>query len=36
MRKVRLHKLYSDFEKLYMLESENISEYFTRVLAIVK
>ena len=36
MRKVHLHKLHGDFEKLYMLESENISEYFTRVLAIVK
>jgi RNase H-fold protein (predicted Holliday junction resolvase) len=34
MRKVRLQKLHGDFEKLHILESENISEYFTRVLVI--
>jgi hypothetical protein len=34
MRKVRLQKLCGDLEKLHMLKQENISEYFTRVLAI--
>ena len=29
-----LQKLRSDFEKLYILESENISKYLIRVLAI--
>jgi len=31
-RNERLQKLHGDFEKLYMLESKNISNYFTRVL----
>jgi len=34
VRKVRLQKLHGDFEKLHMLESENISEYFAKILAI--
>ena len=34
IRKIRLQKQHGDFEKLHMLKSENISEYFTRVLAI--
>ena len=34
MRKVCLEKLYGDFEKLHIFESENISEYFARVLVI--
>jgi len=34
MRKICLQKQHGDFEKLHMLESENISKYFTRVLAI--
>ena len=34
MRKVHLQKLHGDFEKLHMLKSENISEYFARVLTI--
>jgi hypothetical protein len=34
VRKVNLQKLHGDFEKLYILKSENISEYFSRVLVI--
>jgi hypothetical protein len=34
VRNVHLQKLCGDFEKLNILESENISEYFARVLAI--
>jgi len=34
MRKVCLQRLHGDFRKLYMLKSENISKYFTKVLAI--
>jgi hypothetical protein len=34
MRKVCLEKLCGDFEKLHIFESENISEYFARVLII--
>ena len=34
MRKVRLEKLRGDFEKLHILESKHISEYFARVLVI--
>jgi hypothetical protein len=34
VRKIRLQKLHGDFEKLYILESENISEYFAKLLAI--
>jgi hypothetical protein len=34
VRNVRLQKLHGDFEKLYILESKNISDYFTRVLVI--
>ena len=34
MRKVCLEKLCGDFEKLHIFESENISEYFARVLVI--
>jgi hypothetical protein len=34
VRYVRLQKLCGDFENLHMLKSENISEYFARVLAI--
>jgi ribosomal protein L29 len=33
-RKLRFQKLRGDFEKLHMLKSENISEYFARVLTI--
>ena len=34
MRKIYLQNLRSDFEKLHMLESENISKYFARILTI--
>ena len=34
VRKVHLQNLHCDFAKLNMLESENISEYFARVLVI--
>jgi hypothetical protein len=34
VRKIRLQKLHGDFEKLHILESENIPEYFARVLVI--
>lgn len=34
MRKVRLQKLCGDFKKLHMLESDNVSKYFVRVLTI--
>jgi len=34
VRKVRLQKLHGDFEKLHMLELENISEYFAKILVI--
>ena len=34
VRNVLLQKLRDDFEKLHMLESKNISEYFARILAI--
>ena len=34
IRKVCLQKLWGDFEKLHMLESKNISNYFATVLAI--
>jgi hypothetical protein len=34
VRKVCLQKLHGDFKKLYMLESKNISDYFTSVLVI--
>ena len=34
MRKVCLEKLCGDFENLHIFESENISEYFARVLVI--
>jgi hypothetical protein len=34
VRKVCLQKLYGDFEKLHVLKSENVSEYFASILAI--
>jgi hypothetical protein len=34
VKNVRLQKQRGDFEKLHMLELENILEYFARVLAI--
>jgi hypothetical protein len=34
MRKIRLQKLHVYFERLHMLKSKSISEYFARELAI--
>ena len=34
MRKIHLQKLRGDFKKLHMLELENVSKYFVKVLTV--